>query len=278
MGPDYRRKGTKQIFKTGGKLKSSTGCEIAYTRFQPQNTQSGIMVILGHGFLRSGKRMKIMAQHLASWGIDVATIDFCNSKLWAGNHDKNAADMVAVSQNFQATGTIYMGFSAGGLAALVASNLDYNTQAYFGLDMVDHRGLGKSTAPQLNLPLFGLLADPSSCNAGNNGLDVYASASQAFVLKIADATHCHFELPMDSKCAIMCGRGEKRLSRQEIQQTILGLTTAFLLWQTDIDPSAASWWSVDRHNFQSMAEAGYIIPMEPKPVGSNYPQRHNKLN
>ena len=170
--------------------------------------------------------------------------------------------MVSVSQKLQATGTIYLGFSAGGLAALVASNLDPNTRAYFGLDMVDHRSLGKLTAPQLSIPLYGLLADPSSCNAGNNGLDVYANASRAFLIKIANATHCHFEFPMDSKCAIMCGRGEKRYSRQEIQQTILGLTTAFLLWQTGIDPSAASWWSVDRPNFQSMVEAGYIIPVK----------------
>jgi hypothetical protein len=159
-GPDYRMKGTKLMVKTGGQLKSSAGCEIDYTRFQPQYTESGIMVIVGHGFLRSQKRMEIMAQHLASWGIDVVT----------------------------------------------------------------------------------------------------------------------FEMPMDSKCAVMCGRGEKRYSRQEIQHTILGLTTAYLLWQTGIDPSAASWWSVDSPNFQSLAEAGYITPIELKPVDSNNTQRHNKLN
>ena len=177
--------------------------------------------------------------------------------------------MMAVSQELRAGGTIYLGFSAGGLAALTASNLDPATRAYFGLDMVDHRGLGKLTAPQLTIPLYGLLADPSPCNAGNNALDVYASASRPFLLKIADATHCHFEWPMDWKCAIVCGRGEKQYSRQEIQRAILGLTTAFLLWQTGIDPSAATWWSVDSHNFKTMAEAGYIIPIELMPIGNN---------
>lgn len=70
----------------------------------------------------------------------------------------------------------------------------------------------------------------------------------------------------------------KRYSRQEIQHTILGLTTAYLLWQTGIDPAAASWWSVDSPDFQSLAEAGYITPIGLKPVDSNNTQRHNKLN
>jgi hypothetical protein len=151
-----------------------------------------------------------------------------------------------------------MGFSAGGLAALAASNLDADTQAFFGLDMVDNQRLGQQIAPQINIPLYGLIADPSACNADNNGLDVYAITSQAFILKVEDATHCHFEFPLDAKCAFVCGRGEKRYSRREIQQTILGLATAYVLWQAGIDPSAASWWSVGADNHNSLRKAGYI--------------------
>ncbi len=172
------------------------------------------------------------------------------------------ADMVAVSQQFQASGTIYLGFSAGGLAALVASKIDPGTRAYFGLDMVDHQNLGELTAPQLRLPLYGLLAAPSACNANSNGLDVYAEASRSVIIKVTDATHCHFEIPIDAKCSLICGGGEKRFSRQEIQRTILGLTTAFLLWQTDVDPFGASWWSAEGHNFRTLSEAGYIMPIE----------------
>ncbi len=262
IDPDYRLKGSGRIIAIEGHLKSSTGCKVNYTRFKPHTTESAFIVVLGHGFLRSQKRMKTMARHFASWGIDTVTVEFCNSKPWAGNHDKNGADMVSVSQQFQAAGTIYLGFSAGGLAALVASKIDPGTQAYFGLDLVDHRNLGETTAPQLSLPLYGLLAAPSACNADGNGLDVYAEASRSVIIKVTDATHCHFEIPIDAKCSLICGRGEKRYSRQEIQQTILGLTTAFLLWQTGIDPTASNWWSVDGHNFKAMVEAGYIIPVE----------------
>jgi dienelactone hydrolase len=270
-------KGPEPVKTTGGALKSLTGCEIKYRRFEPESNKPDVIALLGHGFLRSAKRMEIMARHLASWGIDVVTIDFCNSKLWAGNHDKNAADMVAVSQKLKSSGSIYLGFSAGGLAALVASNLDSGARAYFGLDMVDHRNLGQLIAPQLKIPLYGLLADPSSCNADCNALQVYAKASQAFILKIVDATHCHFELPLDTKCTIICGKGEKRNSRKEIQRTILGLTTAFLLWQTGVDPSGASWWAAEGHNFQSLVEAGYIVLLKNSPQSSLRTLRNNIL-
>jgi hypothetical protein len=257
-GPDYRKKGPVRFDKTEGSLISHTGCEVIYSRFRPQNTAADFRVVLGHGFLRSKQRMEYLAQHLAGWGIEVVSVEFCNSKLWAGHHDRNGADMVAVSQDLRTAKAIYMGFSAGGLAALAASNLDVDTQAFFGLDMVDNLSLGKQIALQIKIPLYGLIADPSACNADNNGLGVYAIASRAFILKVEDATHCHFEFPLDAKCTIVCGRGEKRYSRQEIQQTILGLTTAFVLWQTGIDPSAASWWSVDSGNHKSLIKAGYI--------------------
>jgi hypothetical protein len=71
--------------------------------------------------------MAYLAQHLASWGLSVVRLEFCNSKLWAGNHDLNGADMVALSRKLHAVKVIYTGFSAGGLAAMVAADLDKHT-------------------------------------------------------------------------------------------------------------------------------------------------------
>jgi hypothetical protein len=257
-GADYRKQGKVPYESLDGKLISSTGCEVAYTYFRPGSVSKDLLVVLGHGFMRSRKRMAYLARHLASWGLPVVNVEFCNSKLWAGNHDRNGADMVAVSRKLHAGKVIYTGFSAGGLAAMVAANLDKNTLAFFGLDMVDNQGLGKKTAPILKIPFYGLVAAPSACNANNNGLDLYAGALQSNVIKVADSSHCHFEFPVDGKCAFVCGKGEKRFSREVIQQTILGLTTAFLLWQTGIDTNGESWWSDSEQNYKALIDAGYI--------------------
>ena len=258
VGPDYRNQGKVPYDRLEGKLKSSTGCEVAYTYFKPRDVSKDVLVVLGHGFMRSKKRMAYWAQHLAGWGLSVVNLEFCNSKFWAGNHDLNGADMVAVSRKLHAGKVIYTGFSAGGLAAMVAANLDKNTLAFFGLDMVDNQGLGKKIAHKLVVPFYGLFAAPSACNANNNGLDSYALVPHSNVIKVEDSSHCHFEFPVDGKCSFVCGKGEIRFSRDMIQQTILGLTTAFLLWQTGMDTNGETWWHDSKQNHKTLIDAGYI--------------------
>lgn len=258
IGPDYRSRGNVPFDSFEGILVSSTGCEVTYTYFMPREVANDVLVVLGHGFMRSKKRMAPLAQHLSSWGLSVVNLEFCNSQFWAGNHDRNGADMVAVTQKIRKTKVIYVGFSAGGLAAIIATNLDNNTMAFFGLDMVDNKGLGKKIAPALAVPFYGLIAAPSLCNAYNNGLESYALSPHSTVIKVEDTSHCHFEFPIDGKCSFVCGKGEKRFSRELIQQTIVGLTTAFLLWQTGIDANGETWWSDNQQNYKILREAGYL--------------------
>ena len=258
IGPDYRNQGKISFESIEDKLTSTSGCEVAYTYYRPMVVSNDVLVLLGHGFMRSKNKMAYLAQHLASWGLSVVNLEFCNSKLWAGNHDLNGSDMVTVSQRLHQGKVIYVGFSAGGLAAMVAANLDKNAQALFGLDIVDHRELGKKIAPNLVIPFFGLIAAPSACNARNNGLALYELAPQSNAIKVEDSSHCHFEFPVDGKCLFVCGKGEKRFSREHIQQTIVGLTTAFLLWQTGIDPRGETWWFDSQLNYKTLSGAGYI--------------------
>jgi hypothetical protein len=56
----------------------------------------------------------------------------------------------------------------------------------------------------------------------------------------------------------VCGKSEKRFSREVIQQTIVGLTTAFLLWQIGIGPNGETWWSDSQLNYKTLRDAGYI--------------------
>jgi len=259
IGADYRNRGITPYESIDDKLVSASGCKVAYTYYKSRDLPKDTLVVLGHGFMRSKKRMTYLAQHLASWGLSVVNVEFCNSKLWAGNHDRNGADMVAVSQILNTGKVIYIGFSAGGLAALLAADRDENTQALFGLDMVDHRELGNKIAPALTVPFYGLIAAPSACNAHNNGLDAYASAPHSRVLEVADASHCHFEFPADEKCLFVCGKGEKQVSRTNIQQAIVGLTTAFLLWQTGIDVNGQTWWESNQLPHRNAYERGTMV-------------------
>ena len=259
IGKDYRLQGNKSYDTFEGAIRSSSGCNVTYTSYRPTDAPKDVLVVLGHGFMRSRKRMANLARHLASWGLPVVNVEFCNSKLWAGNHDQNGADMVAAARHLEAGKTIYTGFSAGGLAALVAADLDKDAIAFLGLDMVDNQGLGKKTAPNIKIASYGLIAAPSACNAENNGLNLYESAPKSFVVKVEDSSHCHFEFPIDRKCSFICGRGEVKFSTTVIQQTILGLTTAFLLWQSGIDTKGRTWWADDYQNYKLLRDAGHII-------------------
>ena len=258
IGPDFRIRGNMSYSASNAQIESSSGCKVNYTYFKPAIRENGVLIVIGHGFMRSKQRMVHLAEHLASWGMPVATVTFCNSKLWAGNHDLNGADMVAVSRRINHTQNIYVGFSAGGLAAMLAANLDEKAHAYFGLDIVDHKEAGSKISAQMTIPLYGLIAAESACNAYNNGIEVYQKSPHSTVIRVVDASHCHFEFPIDDKCSFFCGKGEKQFSRETIQKTILGLTTAYLLWQSGIDPRGEAYWSDNDKNFQSLVDAGYI--------------------
>ena len=94
--PDYRRPGPLSVSVTNGELKFGSGCNLDYSRFQPAHREADVLVVVGHGFLRDKQRMAGLARHIATWGLNVATLDFRHSRLWAGHHDQNAADMVAL--------------------------------------------------------------------------------------------------------------------------------------------------------------------------------------
>jgi len=148
-----------------------------------------------------------------------------------------------LARHLNAKRVIYAGFSAGGLSALLAAASDPAAIGYLGLDTVDD-GSGAKAAANLPFGIWALVSSPSACNAKGNALQVYAAAKvPARVMLVTDASHCHFEFPMDRMCALLCGKGEQRNSRQEIQSSILGLATASVLCQAGMATDARSWWS-----------------------------------
>jgi hypothetical protein len=75
-------------------------------------------------------------------------------------------------------------------------------------------------------------------------------------------------MSFEALCTIVCGRGEKRFDREEVQETMLSLSTAFLFWHAELDPTAEDWWNRDRHNFRVLVRAGVIEELFPHQGGS----------
>jgi dienelactone hydrolase len=210
---------------------SETGCRLDYTVYRRVNEPGEVRVVLAHGFLRDQGRMQGFADALAQRGLPTLTLDLCNMRPWDGAHRQNGRDMAQLARRLGARDVVYAGFSAGGLAALMAASIDRNAIGVFAMDIVDRDGLGQQLAAGLSIPIAGLVADPSSCNARNNGLAVYAAASDASVRRFSGATHCDFETPTDALCELLCesvGRspGETVLIRQAIAQAALDTVEA----------------------------------------------------
>ncbi|MFD2111578.1 alpha/beta hydrolase [Thiorhodococcus fuscus] len=200
------RFGATAIEVETGAIASRTGCALDYSLYRPDAARTGDLVILGHGFLRSRDRMAGLAESLAETGLRVATLDFCNVRPWDGSHVQNGFDMMTLADALGAKRVVYAGFSAGALAALVAGRNDPRALGVVTLDLVDADGVGRRMAGGMARPLIGLFGDPSSCNAYNNGLAVYAVATQARIRRFSGADHCDFESPTDWLCRLICGR------------------------------------------------------------------------
>lgn len=192
-----------------GALRSSTGCRMDYRLFSTDDAGKGEtagedLVVLAHGFLRSQERMRDLAGALARSGVRVATLDFCNASPLDGGHVQNALDMQALAGRLGARRVVYAGFSAGGLAALIAARNDPAAIGVVTLDLVETQGLGVRAATGLGKPLLGLTGEPTNCNAMDNGRAVFAAADRARVQHIAGAGHCDFEAPSNRLCELLC--------------------------------------------------------------------------
>jgi pimeloyl-ACP methyl ester carboxylesterase len=114
--------------------------------------------------------------------------------------------MVTLARSLETGPTVYAGFSAGGLAALIAATKDASASGVVALDLVEDGGLGARAARELDKPLIGLMGEPSACNADGNGMSVLAAARSSEVERVRGAGHCDFESPTSRFCELVCGR------------------------------------------------------------------------
>ena len=131
-------------------------------------------MIVAHGFARRRHNMAGWGQHLAQAGFVAAVPDL---PAWS-DHARNGrfiADLCAYlcageswRQRIDPARVGLMGFSAGGLATLLASAAQPGPAIWVGLDPVDHKGMGAEAAPLVRCRAVVLTAEPSACNGRGN--------------------------------------------------------------------------------------------------------------
>ena len=256
-GPDFRVTGPHTVQSQNGQYAIKPGCNMQYTRFLPDGVAPGGTVILAHGFQGNRGSMAGWAQHIASWGLEVVTPDLCHATAMDSNHAQNGVDLIALRQHLSIDEVVYAGYSAGGLAAFLATSNDTAATAVLGLDMVDNSNLGVGAAANVSVPAHNVVAEPAMCNSSANGVAVFNAAAQGRVVRVTEADHCDFQNPGDFFCGF-CSAPNPNFDTAAIKATIIGLSTGFLLWQTQADLTGQQWWFDGGHWFETLASDGIV--------------------
>jgi len=238
----------------------TNGCTLDYEWFTPDTPRSAVPVILLHGFQRSVDDMQTMAEHYASWGLEVITVSLCTNSLSGVDHARNGEAAAQLAGDLVSGPVAYAGFSAGGLAAYLAAAQDGDVHAYVGLDPVDSDGLAAAAGAAATFPARAVLGAPGSCNSSGNWTDTLAVDPDQAALRIVAAQHFDFETdmcagPIDFACSFCApAGGNARLNAKR-------LTTAALLLETGAAPEAEAWLEPGNMQFDNLVSSGAIAPL-----------------
>jgi pimeloyl-ACP methyl ester carboxylesterase len=184
-------------------------------------------VVLVHGFMRTRATMADHAAALAADGVLAVVPDMP----YVTDSRRNARALADLIGQLRA-GTfapavdrvVLVGFSAGGLAALLAAGTP-GVVGYVGLDSFDRPGgVGLDAARKLSTPAR-LLRGPSSfCNAYGISTPWAGALKNLIEDRVIDgATHCDFESPTDRMCQVFCGTADparQAIVRQTLHQAV----------------------------------------------------------
>jgi len=243
---------------------SVTNCSnLSYEVYTPY-VDNPPTVVLGHGFARGSGVMTGWAEHLSSWGVEVLLPTLCHYNVWAGvDHEMNGQNMKELSDLHGATDVVYAGHSAGGLAAIIAASQDPDAIGVLGLDATDTQDvpgvpdlIGMGYAGNVSCPAFSIIGEPSTCNADNNGLNLFKEIDGYRALKVISSDHCDFESPTDWVCESQCMNDSVEFSDEEIRPVILTLGTAAIMSLTGLSEDGAFVWS--NEGLESWLSTGLI--------------------
>ena len=231
---------------------SVTDCSsMSYDIYSPSGIVDPPVVILGHGFARGSGVMVGWSEHFASWGVEVLLPTLCHYNVFFGvDHEMNGQNMKELGDIHGSLETIYVGHSAGGLAAIIAASLDHNAIGVLGLDATDTQGvpgvrdfIGRDYAGSVNCPAFSIAGEASSCNGENNGLTLFRMMIDYSSVQITSADHCDFENPTDSICEMNCENSAVIFEDEEIRSVITTLGTASIMSISGMMEEGSYIWS-----------------------------------
>jgi dienelactone hydrolase len=250
---DFSSLGPLPVAETSGTLEQPD-CSLDYVLFTPDGLDDAPLVVLGHGFSRRARHMADLARHVASYGLRVATPDYCHSTPFDTDHEANGLDAAALSAELAGGGpVVHAGYSAGGLAALLAAAADPSTVAVMGLDPVDSGGRGAEALAEGLPPTWGLLGEPSACNEQSNLLEPLRGAG-ASVSAVPGSTHCDFEAPTDGLCTTFCG------DATGVTPLVSALLTAWSVHYLGDDDTTEAWLP-GGERYDELVDLGLLISL-----------------
>jgi dienelactone hydrolase len=180
--------------------------------YLPEAAGPAPLVIVAHVFARRRRNMAGWGRYLAQEGFAAAVPDL---PAWS-DHARNGR-FISELQAYLCAGESWrgridparvglMGFSAGGLAALLSAAGDPGPAIWVGLDPVDRNGAGARAALRVKCPAVVLTAEPSACNAHGNARDIIAALPGCEHFRVAGAVHVDAKWPTDWMAEAVCGR------------------------------------------------------------------------
>ena len=209
--------------------------------YLPASRSKAPLVIVAHGFWRNKAKMANWGRHLAEQGFAVAVPTLPS---WA-DHARNGraigemidwiAANVSPSEGADVDRVGLVGYSAGGLATLLAAN-DPRVQVWIGLDPVDVAGKGVAAAKRQSCFALVLRGTPHACNGNGNAQGIQAAlTSRCLCLMVEGAKHSDPEWPTDLLAEAVCGK-----SSDARRALFVRYATAALRAEMLADPQAKS--------------------------------------
>ena len=195
------------------------GASLTFDLYVPKGLSAPAPIIaVGHGFQRTKANMAEWGDELARRGFVAAVPTFpgalpdhpLNGKIlsgllaWMETEAQKAGSPLA--GKVDGTRRAVAGFSAGGLAAILAAAGDSSIDVVVGLDPVDNNSQGLNVAASIQAPVIFVRAEPHQCNENGNAAAMFAKlTAPRMSLKVTDATHCDGEAPSGALCSLFCG-------------------------------------------------------------------------
>jgi len=181
------------------------------------------LAVIAHGFTRSRAQHVMLAERLAEAGFLVAVPDLPHSVRHEANADAIVALVAAIvaEHKLDTLPVVLIGTSAGGLAALLATDRVPRLALWIGLDPVDAFGQSRGVARNLRVPAVVLRAPTGACNVAGSARRIAAWLPNWRVeRRIDSASHCDFEDSTDWRCESICGPADAARQSLIVAETV----------------------------------------------------------